>query len=138
MMRKEKDAFQGFFQCVHISNETTSNSSSCSLNITRECIGSTTTDAHKNSFTPTSMNHQPLATTESLLPTTTLTSGKQLSCSNGSATNASITQATALGAIVGLSAVIAVLLILAIIGWVCTYLALQKKSSMNVIKTNNR
>ncbi|MCG8624077.1 MAG: hypothetical protein MJE68_19055, partial [Proteobacteria bacterium] len=70
------------------------------------------------------------------------TSSQQSLCI-GSATNTSktITQAEALGAIVGLlglSAILAVLLIVAIIGWVCTCLALKKKGSMNLNKTNNR
>ncbi len=114
----------------------TSISSNCSLNILIERISSTITDARGRPFTPTlSMNHQALG---SLIPTTTSTPSKQLSCNNGSATNASITQATALGVIAGLSVVIVVLLILAIIGWVCTYLALKKKGTMNVPKTNSR
>ena len=102
------------------------------INTLTECIGSKITDAHRNLFTPTSKNHKTPETTESLPSTKMSTSNKQL-LHNCSATNAFITQAEALGAIIGLSAVIlilAVLLMLAITGWMSTYLALKKKGSM--------
>jgi hypothetical protein len=128
---EETDLFKGTIECACISI-----ASKCSLNKIIEC---TTIDARGNPFTPTSTNHQAPGTTETTIASTP---SKQLSCSNGSATiNASITQATALGVIAGLSAVIlilAVLLTLIIIGWVCTCLALKKKGSMNINKTNNR
>ena len=137
-MHKEKDPFQGIFECISTKNI----SSNCPLNTPTECMCSTIAGAHGNLFTPTSTNYQESGTTQSPLPTEMSTSSQQSLC-NGSATNSSttITQAEALGAIAGLSAVIlilAVLLIVAIIGWVCTYMALKKKGSMNINKTNNR
>lgn len=139
-MRKEIDSFQGIFECISVSIKNTS--LNYSLNIPTECTCSTITDARGYSLTPTSSNHQALGTTQSLLPTEMSTSSQQSLC-NRSATNTSktITQAEASGAIVGLSTVIIILaglLIVAIIGWVCTCLALKKKGSMNINKTNNR
>ena len=137
MSNKNCDLFQGIFECVSIS--TKSISSNCPLNTPTECMCSTITDDHKNSLTPTRTKHQTPGTTQSLLPTEMSTSSQQSLCI-GSATNTSktITQAEALGAIVGLSAMIIILFIVAIIGWVCTCLALKKKGSMNINKTNNR
>ena len=136
-MQKEIDPFQGIFECISISTKNTS--SNYSLNTPTECMCSIITDARGYSLTPTSSNHQALGTTQSLLPTEMSTSRQESLCI-GSATNTSktITQAKALGAIVGVSAVLAVLLTVAIIGWVCTCLALKKKGSMNIKNTSNR
>ena len=137
---REKDPSQGIFECVSIS--TNNIASNCSLNTPTECTCSTITDDHENSLTPTRTKYQTSGITQSLPPTEMSTSSQQSLCI-GSATNISktITQAKALGAIAGLSAVIlilAVLFIVAIIGWVCTCMALKKKGSMNINKTNNR
>ena len=128
---------EGTFECISVSTKNTS--SNYSLNTPTECTCSTITDARGNSLTPTSTNYQEFGTTQSPLPTEMSTSSQQSLCI-GSATNTSktIAQAEALGAIVGLSAMILILFIVAIIGWVCTYMALKKKGSMNINKTNNR
>lgn len=116
-----------------ISLDPTFNSTpSCPIVIPTKC-SSFTTDATTNSIITSTTAQQGIQKTkDSLLPTVTSMSNKP-SCS-GLATNESITQA-ALGATVGL---LSVLLILAIIGWVCTCVILRKKGTMNMDKTNNR
>ena len=127
------DLFLGSFECEAISMGTTSSSTpNCPLIAPTKRPGSTTTDASKNYVIPSISSQKGNQNTDGLLPSVTSIPSKQL-CS-GSATNTSVTQA-ALGTTVGL---LAVLLMLAIIGWVCTCMILKKKTTMNINKTNNR
>ena len=122
------------FVCEDISLDPTfSSTPSCPIVIPTKW-SSFTTDASTNSIIPSTIAQQGIQKAmDSPIPTVTSgTSNKQM-CS-GLATKESITQA-ALGATVGL---LSVLLILAIIGWVCTCVILRKKGTMNMDKTNNR
>ena len=129
------DLFLGSFECKATLMRTTSSSTpSCTLITPTKCTDSTTTDASTNYVIPSTSSQKGNQSTDGLLSSVTLTPTPSKQLCSGSATNASITQA-ALGATVGL---LAVLLILAIIGWVCTCVILKKKATMNINKTNNR
>ena len=120
------------FECRDISiNTTSSSTSSCPIVTPTKC-SSSATDASTNSVRTTAQQGIQKAMDSPIPTVTSGTSNKQM-CS-GLATKESITQA-ALGATVGL---LSVLLILAIIGWVCTCVILRKKGTMNMDKTNNR
>lgn len=120
------------FECQEIPIDTTSSSMpSCPIVTPTKC-SSSATDASTNSVRTTAQQGIQKAM-DSPIPTVTSGTSTKPMCS-GLATKESITQA-ALGATVGL---LSVLLILAIIGWVCTCVILKKKDTMNIDKTNNR